>query len=255
MINMKCPHCERDVTIVSEKQSTSAHTVHFKNADGQKTLYSQWVVCPNNNCRKATLTIWVKPTTGHQAFLEPVQGSSVEIFRRVIPRSQARTFPDYVPAPIREDYEEACAIKEDSPKAAATLARRALQGIIRDFYRVKPGRLYDEIEALKDKIDEDIYESIDTVRRVGNIGAHMEKDINVIVEVDEGEATLLIELVETLIEDCYIARHKKQEKLARLKALGTKKDEQRKQGRQKSSAMQKQAIPTAKDPKTSGNSD
>ena len=47
------------------------------------------------------------------------------------------------------------------------------------------------------------------MRKVGNIGAHMEKDINVIVPVDEGEAELLVQLVETLIEDCYVARHKR----------------------------------------------
>jgi hypothetical protein len=41
-------------------------------------------------------------------------------------------------------------------------------------------------------------EAIDIVRNIGNIGAHMEADINVIVDVDPDEAQTLIELIETL---------------------------------------------------------
>ena len=43
--------------------------------------------------------------------------------------------------------------------------------------------------------------AIDAVRRVGNIGAHMEHDINVIVDVEPREAELLIGLVETLFRE------------------------------------------------------
>ena len=143
------------------------------------------------------------------------------------PPSSARRFPDFVPSAIRDDYCEACAIVKESPKASATLARRALQGIIRDSYSVKPGNLAGEIRQLEDQIDPDIFESIDVVRKVGNIGAHMEEDINIIVQVEEGEADLLIQLVETLIDDCYIARHKKQEKLDKLKRLGQEKEAER----------------------------
>gem|GEM_PF-3019389 len=103
---------------------------------------------------------------------------------RLIPPSNAKVFPDYIPKPLIDDYTEACLIKDASPKASATLSRRCLQGIIRDFWEVKPARLVDEIEAIKDKTDHLTWEAIDTVRKVGNIGAHMEKDINLIVEVD-----------------------------------------------------------------------
>ncbi|WP_372445280.1 hypothetical protein [Clostridium estertheticum] len=37
------------------------------------------------------------------------------------------------------------------------------------------------------------WEAIDAVRTIGNIGAHMEKDINQIVDVESSEAALLIE--------------------------------------------------------------
>jgi hypothetical protein len=52
---------------------------------------------------------------------------------KLLPESRAKEFPDYVPAAILDDYRQACRIASFSPKASATLARRCLQGMIRDF--------------------------------------------------------------------------------------------------------------------------
>jgi hypothetical protein len=50
--------------------------------------------------------------------------------------------------------------------------------MIRDFWGIKKARLVDEIEAIAEKTDADTWAAIDSVRKIGNIGAHMEKDIN-----------------------------------------------------------------------------
>ena len=110
---------------------------------------------------------------------------------QLVPAAQTRAFPDYVPAPIIADYKEACSIAELSPKASATLARRCLQGMIRDYWTVKPGRLADEIKAIRDLVHPRTWDAIEAVRSIGNIGAHMEKDINLIVDVEPEEARLL----------------------------------------------------------------
>jgi hypothetical protein len=78
---------------------------------------------------------------------------------------------------------------------------------------VSKGRLVDEINAIRDRTDPLVWEAIEGVRTIGNIGAHMEKDINVIVDVDPGEAQLLIELIELLVKDWYVARHEREERL------------------------------------------
>jgi hypothetical protein len=126
---------------------------------------------------------------------------------RLIPESSAVPQPDYIPEPLRADYYEACRIRDLSPKASATLARRCLQGMIRDFCGIAKGTLDAEIKALKDAVDADkaprgvTHESVDAVdhvRRIGNIGAHMEKDINLIIDIDPDEAQILIGLIETL---------------------------------------------------------
>ena len=61
------------------------------------------------------------------------------------------------------------------------------------------------------------------MRKIGNIGAHMEKDINLIVDIEEGEAQALIELIELLFEEWYIEREKRTARLAKLKEISGRK--------------------------------
>jgi hypothetical protein len=132
---------------------------------------------------------------------------------RLIPPSMAKAFPSYIPGSIREDYEEACLIVDGSPKASATLARRCLQGMIRDFWGIAKSRLKDEIDDLKTRVDVLTWGAIDGVRSIGNIGAHMEKDVNVIIDVEPDEAAKLIWLIELLMSEWYIHRHEREERL------------------------------------------
>lgn len=74
----------------------------------------------------------------------------------------------------------------------------------------------DEIEAIREKVDAVTWSAIDAVRHIGNIGAHMEKDINLILEVDEEEAGLLIGLIETLVMEWYVARHERERRMTSL---------------------------------------
>jgi len=142
----------------------------------------------------------------------------------LIPPSEAKVFPEYVPEPIREDYVEACLIRDLSPKASATLSRRCLQGMIRNFWGIKKARLVEEIEELKGKTDSLTWKAIDAVRSIGNIGAHMEKDINLIVDVEPEEAQKLIELIELLVRDWYVTRHNRQGSLEAIIQVKKSKD-------------------------------
>jgi len=218
--NWTCPHCERAVTISEGRITSSRHTLHLENAEGRRTLVSTFIVCPNPECRKLTLSValfisWVS-TTGEQL------GDKIKDWR-LIPPSRAKTFPSYIPQAILDDYREACLIQDLSPKASATLSRRCLQGILRDFWSVKPGRLVDEIDQIKDKIDPLTWDAIKALRKLGNIGAHMEKDINVITDVEPEEAVLLIGLIETLLSEWYLAREERKARMGSLVAAATRK--------------------------------
>jgi hypothetical protein len=197
--NWTCPHCNRDVTITGERMTTDWHTNNVKNSVGSHI----------DNYGKEKLD------------------EEINLWN-LIPPSSAKPFPNYIPKAILADYEEACLIRELSPKASATLARRCLQGIIRDFWEVKPSRLYDEIDAIKDKVDPLTWDAIDAVRKVGNIGAHMEKDINLIVDVETNEAELLINLIETLLKDWYITKEERRTRLLSITGIAEGKERQRK---------------------------
>lgn len=224
--NWTCPHCQRHVTITNTLCGNYT-TLDKPNADGRHTLATTFIVCPNPECKKYTLDVLLHKSTPHLQRSGDVLKELIKRWR-LIPPSDAKVFPDYIPKPIISDYTEACLIKENSPKASATLARRCLQGIIRDYWGVNPGRLVEEIEAIKEKTDHLTWEAIDSVRKVGNIGAHMEKDINLIVDVDPNEAELLINLIETLLQDWYINREERKKRLQAIVEIGIKKSELKK---------------------------
>ena len=194
-----------------------------KNAEGYRLLYTTYIVCPNPDCRRFELEVGLYAAEqgaggGYHASGKPL------LRRRLAPDSCAKPFPEYIPVALRIDYNEACGIKDLSPKSAATLARRCLQGMIRDFWGIRKSRLIDEITALQEKVDVATWEAIDAIRRIGNIGAHMERDVNTIVDVEPAEAEQLIGLIETLFEDWYITRHEREQRMQSLKALADNKE-------------------------------
>lgn len=146
----------------------------------------------------------------------------------IIPKKVIRQFPDYIPQQIRNDYEEATCILNDSPKAAATLYRRCLQGMIRDFWGVTKNKLADAIKELDGKVSVAQWKALDGLRKIGNIGAHMESDVNMIIDIDEGEAEKLGKLIELLMEKWYIARHDEEALLQDISAISAKKQDERK---------------------------
>lgn len=94
-------------------------------------------VCPNKNCRGLNFSINLKDvnTAGNV-------GNKTLYSWQLLPESEAKVMPDYLPDPIIEDYYEACKIKLLSPKASATLSRRCLQGMIRDFHKISMKTLF-----------------------------------------------------------------------------------------------------------------
>jgi len=212
--NWRCPHCNHNAVISYDNFSNDESKLKIENADGIKQLTVEWIICPNEDCKKLTLEVFLSNLIYNpNAPIIKYEKSDFIKSWKLIPQSNAKVYPDYIPKGIKDDYKEACSIKEFSPKASATLSRRCIQGMIRDFFRVKEKSLYDEIEAIKDKVDPTTWKSITSIRKIGNIGAHMEKDINLIIDVDPKEAQLLINLIEILIKDWYINRHERESTL------------------------------------------
>ncbi len=214
-----CPFCNQSQSYYSRLTYGAVDNQIYNEGSGVVKGYEEayfniyTLSCTNKACHKRSV-IAINRTSGKQ----------IDIY----PQNVYRHFPDYIPQQIRDDYEEASQIIDKSPKAAATLLRRCLQGMIRDFWGVSEKRLIDEINAIKDKVTPSQWKAIDGLRHIGNIGAHMEKDVNLIVDVTSDEATKLLKLIELLLEKWYISRQEEEELYDSIVTIADEKAEERK---------------------------
>lgn len=216
-----CPHCNTSAIIDENNMEDGCFSLKLSNRGWKKEISYVHVICSNPNCNQSTLDIQVCDTNGFY---------KKNIFsKRILPPFASKPVPPCIPVQIAQDYQEACKICELSPKAAATLIRRCLQGMIRDFWGVNKKNLKDAIDEIQDKIDSETWEAVEGIRKIGNIGAHMERDINLIIDVDPQETKLLIELVESLFDEWYVSREKRRERNKKIVEAANQKEEQRHQ--------------------------
>jgi hypothetical protein len=216
-----CPYCGSFSILTERSIYQELFEIPIRTAEHTfLSLSIRAMACPNADCKKMNLRAsYAKHDENYR-----VGGPHFEVLDRwqLLPNSGAKPLPDYIPEAIVQDYKEAHAVLNASPKASATLARRCLQGIVRDFWEIpktKRGNLGAELAFIKEKVDPDTWTSVKTIRSVGDIGAHMEKDVNTIIDVEKDEAELLLSLIETLIEDWYVMRFKRAERTQKAKDL------------------------------------
>ncbi len=202
----RCPYCSTAIpitpyTVQQRFPSFDSNVGHVKHLGEVKT---------DPSC--LSITFYQCPECKQFSIIAEGIGTDVrDVYLNIRPLSSAKSFPDYIPAPILEDYREACSIIHLSPKASATLSRRCLQGMIRDFWKINEPNLSKAIEKLNGKVPAGQWKVIDSLRRIGNIGAHMEKDINLIIDIDPDEAQKLIQLIEHLLQQWYINRYEQEQ--------------------------------------------
>lgn len=186
---MKCPHC--------------LHAIHIEwyfNSLGSDIDYDwhfNFGICPN--CKKSIIFL-----NGNK-----IGTGTSETELLVYPKGYSRTPLDpVVPGIYSQDYQEACKVLQDSPKASAALSRRCLQNLLRDVGNIKPSNLSKEIdEVLKFKsLPSQLADAIDAIRNIGNFAAHPIKSNNsgVIVEVEAGEAEWLLDVLEGLFDYYFV---------------------------------------------------
>lgn len=195
-----CPYCGRQQAFSYANMEHSVNSFS-EGLCGKKSLDSEkidvyHICCSNDSCNRIIIS---------GRFLK--SGRQFDI----LPQYVHKIYPDYIPKQILDDYTEAADIIELSPKAAATLFRRCLQGMIHDFWNIKDKNLYAEISQLKNKVSASMWNALDGLRKIGNIGAHMETDVNLIIDIDVSEAKKLKKLIELLFDKWYITRHDEEE--------------------------------------------
>lgn len=224
-----CKYCNRPTTITEVNYHAGWRPLAVEGYhQGSVGLRSKAIVCPNPDCMELTLDVEVTGSSIN-AYGNPADNGGTFFSFDVMPQSNVKSQPDYIPQEIRDNYAEACLLLKLSPKASATMSRRCLQGMVRDFWKLSKkelGMLAGELDAIKNRIPSDSWDAIDAIREVGNIGAHMEKDVNYVVDVEPDEAEALVRLIEMLFQDWYIAQHDRDERKKSVIALGAKKKKQ-----------------------------
>jgi hypothetical protein len=228
-----CRFCKRAVSA-----KAVVHVQSFRSLkNGRVFRFTvRFMECPHHTCKEVAIRANLE--VEFPEALIPSLTDDLLDGRETLPREMwirptspdIKDFSEYVPEAIRRDYEEACLIRMLSPKASATLSRRCLQGMIRNFYGVSKNRLINEINAIKDKVDPQTWGAIDGLSKIGNIGAHMEKDVNLIIDVDLEEAKKLIKLNELLFKEWYINREERRKLVQEVADLGKQKQAEKKAG-------------------------
>jgi hypothetical protein len=233
----QCPFCaHRQVLSEANLRRISGELATDRNKHSVHRSTVTAIECMNEECRELYLAVEFHEGMMHSGTCyKHIDGRRILSFL-LRPNSIAKPQHSSVPAPLVRDYEEACSIVGGSPKAAATLARRCLQGMIRDFCSISKPTLHAEIRELKKQVEagtaprqvsDESIEAIDAVRQIGNIGAHFEKEINLIVDVEPEEAAALISLTDLLFQEWYVSRYERQARLGKVKAIADAKREVR----------------------------
>ncbi|MFT9267022.1 DUF4145 domain-containing protein [Oenococcus sp.] len=235
----KCPYCRADIAL-DEGSSLSQIQLrhrHIIRAIGIAGIDDRKIITPTLSSRDGgplvTLRFIHCPRCDKISVVSFVQGiedtNSVPL--PIVPKSLAYKLPNYVPECIRQDYEEAYSIVGFSPRASATLSRRAIQEMIRDKF---PDKISSERKNLAQEMD-DIQsilsarekDALVSLRHLGNIGAHPENDIDVIVDIDPSDAQTVLKLIEYFIKKWYVEPHEDDDLLNGITQIDQEKQSER----------------------------
>lgn len=181
---MKCPHC------------LESFFENWKYDQIQTTKTHYWgvsnTVCPA--CNQPTVRLIIQKNSG---------GTPDSIV--VYPSGNSRPpLPSEVTERYSKPYIQSSKVLQISPEASAAISRRCLQDILREEGKVKHGNLADEIQQVIDSgnLPSELSASIDSIRHIGNFGAHPIKSTNTgeIVEVEAGEAEWLLDTLDDLFD-------------------------------------------------------
>jgi Domain of unknown function (DUF4145) len=215
-----CPHCNQSSEPAEGNFARNTLTASLnlgglesRIAHYRKDFLIETHLCTCPHCERSSIFLNVRTNYSEPKgiYITPRKNPTM-IYRRHVKRFQifppakpaVKEWPDKVPRFVAQDYTEAYLIRDISPRASATLARRCLQGMIRDKYNISMNTLNNEIQKVKKIVDQVTGDSLDAIRQIGNIGAHPEGNADFSVDMTPEDATLLLELVEQLIDDWYI---------------------------------------------------
>ncbi len=227
MNSFKCPYCSETFPLISTTYKRWQPSFDYPDVPVERpdfNIYQPKPIPPS----LINLYFYKCPACNGISITAKGEGNATQnLDMPLLPNSPAIQFPDYVPDAVKSDYCEAYAIAHLSPKASATLSRRCLQSIIRDFWGIKEKTLYQEISELQKRVSASQWDVLNALRNLGNIGAHPEADVNLIIDIDPDDAVKIIRVIELLIKQWYIERHDQEKLYSEVTSLSDEKSSQK----------------------------
>lgn len=193
---MKCPYCLENFF---ETRNAIPLT---------KDIEGDWGIVADNcpNCKKAIYKL-CKGQFFHVPGRASFSPGKDEFL--IKPKAPNRLpIPPQVQKEFTGDYQEACLVLSDSPKASAALSRRCLEHILEEKANAKKDNLADKIQFVLDSntLPTFIADSLDAVRNIGMFAAHPKKSISSgeIVSVEPGEAEWNLDVIEMLFDFYFV---------------------------------------------------
>lgn len=202
-LGMNCPHCLH--SFHDDPSELSSGIISYKNT----TWNFDYQECPECGKLIGRILIWE---------------NRIKKILMVYPKKNMRKpLPSFIDKTFLEDYNEACSVIDESPKASAALSRRCLQNILREKATIKrfdtkngkyvaekvtQSDLFKEIQQVLDmgNLPSNISDGLDAIRVIGNFAAHPIKSTNTgeIVDVETGEAEWNLEILESLFDYYFV---------------------------------------------------
>lgn len=212
-----CPHCRVGVRFEGASlrvggnhygepgqvsfQSPSNHRLHLTAAGcpacGKVIVTVVAIGRPNNIDERSDIQLW--PDTGNRPVPKEVEAEAPE---------------------LAEDFREAVSVFPKSKKASAALARRCLQFVLLHKGGVTEKDLARQIDQVLPSLPSSLAANVDAIRHVGNFAAHPLKSQSSgqIVDVEDGEAEWLLDVLQELFDFYYVAPAQAAAKRAALNA-------------------------------------
>lgn len=139
----------------------------------------------------------------------------IDLSEVIFPKfSSGRILDNAIPTRYADNFREAEQVLNISPKASATISRYILQMVLHEELHITKRNLEEEIRELEalQMVSSKLVKMLQIFRKVANFGAHPKKNTNSgeIVEVEEGEAEIMLDLLDELF-DCLFVKPKQQE--------------------------------------------
>lgn len=199
-----CPHCKVHVRFESVVLEAAGHRFSL----GQQPIYISRTMAGQLRLLAAACPSCARPIiTADRQWLDD---ETVEPLGSLLwPDGGARPVPPEVreQAPqVAADFQEAAVVFSKSRKASAALSRRCLQSVLREKGGTKSRELAGQIKEVLSHLPSELALNLDAIRQIGNFAAHPIKSQRTgeIVQVEEGEAEWLLDVLEELFDYYYV---------------------------------------------------